>query len=104
MKKRSDDLQGRLALMVLKTLEVLSPQHGFGIARRVDRISADLPAVNESTIYPLLLTLEREGSIESACSSSENNRRARSYRLAASGREPLQTFARFFRASAGDQL
>ena len=62
MKQKTDVLQGTLALMVLKTLDVLGPQHGYGIARRVEQISGDLLAVNQGTLYPLLLKLEHEGS------------------------------------------
>jgi transcriptional regulator len=77
--------------MVLKTLDVLGPQHGWGIARRIEQISGDLLAVNQGTLYPLLLKLEHEGSIASEWGASENNRRARFYRLTASGRKQLQT-------------
>ena len=81
MKQKPDVLQGTLALMVLKTLDVLGPQHGWGIARRIEQISGDLLAVNQGTLYPLLLRLENEGSIASEWGASENNRRARFYRL-----------------------
>src|SRR5215813_8169255 len=77
MKEKPDVLQGTLALMVLKTLDVLGPQHGWGIARRIEQISGDLLAVNQGTLYPLLLRLENEGSIASEWGASENNRRAR---------------------------
>ena len=82
--------QGTLALMVLKTLDVLGPLHGWGIARRIEQISGDLLSVNQGTLYPLLLKLEHEGSIESDWGASENNRRARYYRLTRSGRRELQ--------------
>ena len=81
MKEKPDALQGTLALMVLKTLDVLGPQHGRGIARRIEQISGDLLAVNQGTLYPLLLRLEHEGAIASEWGASENNRRARFYRL-----------------------
>ena len=81
MKEKPDVLQGTLALMVLKTLDLLGPQHGWGIARRIEQISGDLLAVNQGTLYPLLLKLEHEGSIASEWGASENNRRARFYRL-----------------------
>ena len=84
MKEKPDVLQGTLALMVLKTLDVLGPQHGYGIARRIEQISGDLLALNQGTLYPLLLKLEHEGSIVSQWGASENNRRARFYRLTAS--------------------
>ncbi len=91
MKEKPDVLQGTLALMVLKTLDVLGPQHGWGIARRIEQISGDLLAVNQGTLYPLLLKLEHEGSIDSQWGASQNNRRARFYRLTVAGRKQLQT-------------
>ena len=113
MKQKTDVLQGTLALMVLKTLDVLGPQHGWGIARRIEQISGDLLAVNQGTLYPLLLKLEHEGAIASEWGASENNRRARFYRLTAAGRKQLQTetrdwertaaiIARFFNVRAED--
>jgi PadR family transcriptional regulator PadR len=113
MKEKPDVLQGTLALMVLKTLDVLGPQHGWGIARRIEQISGDLLAVNQGTLYPLLLKLEHEGSIASEWGPSENNRRARFYRLTGAGRKQLQTetreweqtaaiIARFFNVKAED--
>jgi PadR family transcriptional regulator, regulatory protein PadR len=113
MKEKPDVLQGTLALMVLKTLDVLGPQHGWGIARRIEQISGDLLAVNQGTLYPLLLRLENEGSIASEWGASENNRRARFYRLTGTGRKQLQTetrdweqtaaiIARFFDVKAED--
>jgi transcriptional regulator len=113
MKEKPDVLQGTLALMVLKTLDVMGPQHGWGIARRIEQISGDLLAVNQGTLYPLLLKLEHEGSIASQWGISENNRRARFYRITAAGRKQLQTetseweqtaaiIARFFKIKAED--
>jgi PadR family transcriptional regulator len=113
MKEKPDVLQGTLALMVLKTLDVLGPQHGWGIARRIEQISGDLLAVNQGTLYPLRLKLEREGSIASDWGASENNRRARFYRLTQADRKQLQTetrdweqtaaiIARFFNVKAKD--
>src|SRR5579863_7180785 len=90
MKQKTDVLQGTLALMVLKTLDVLGPLHGYGIARRIEQISGDLLAVNQGTLYPVLLKLEQEGSIASEWSASENNRKARFYRLTRAGRRQLQ--------------
>ena len=90
MRKKKDVQQGTLALMVLKTLEVLGPLHGYGLARRIEQISGDLLAVNQGTLYPLLLKLEQEGAIASEWAASENNRRARFYRLTAAGRRQLQ--------------
>ena len=90
MKEKMDVLQGTLALMVLKTLDVLGPLHGYGIARRIEQISGDLLSVNQGTLYPVLLRLEQEGSVVSEWGASENNRRARFYRLTRSGRKQLQ--------------
>jgi len=113
MGDKKDVWQGTLALMVLKTLESMGPQHGYGIARRIEQISGDLLDVNQGTLYPLLLKLENEGSIASQWGASENNRRARFYRLTATGRKQLQTetreweqtaaiIARFFKVKAED--
>ena len=90
MKQKTDVLQGTLALMVLKTLDVLGSLHGYGIARRIEQISGDLLAVNQGTLYPVLLKLEQEGAIASEWGASENNRRARFYRLTREGRKQLQ--------------
>jgi len=100
MNEKPDVLQGTLALMVLKTLDILGPQHGWGIARRIEQISGDLLAVNQGTLYPLLLKLEHEGSIASAWGVSENNRRARFYRLTAAGRRQLQAESREWERNA----
>jgi transcriptional regulator len=94
MKSKTDVLQGTLALMVLKTLDVLGPLHGYGIARRIEQISGDLLNVNQGTLYPVLLKLEQEGSIASDWGVSENNRKARFYRLTRNGRKQLQAEAR----------
>jgi PadR family transcriptional regulator len=93
-KRKIDVRQGTLALMVLKTLEVAGPLHGFGIARRIEQISRDLLAVNQGTLYPLLLKLEHEGAITSEWGASDNNRKARFYRLTAAGRKRLQAETR----------
>jgi transcriptional regulator len=93
VRKRKDVQQGTLALMVLKTLDVLGPLHGFGLARRIEQISGVL-AVNQGTLYPLLLKLEQEGAIASEWGPSENNRRARFYRLTGVGRRQLQAETR----------
>ena len=92
MAKR-DVQQGTLALMVLKTLDVLGTLHGYGIARRIEQISGDLLAVNQGTLYPVLLKLEQEGAIASEWGTSANNRRARFYRLTAAGRRRLRSEA-----------
>jgi PadR family transcriptional regulator, regulatory protein PadR len=100
MKRKQDVLQGTLALMVLKTLDVLGELHGFGIARRIEQISGNLLAVNQGTLYPLLLKLEQEGAIASEWGSSENNRRARFYRLTREGRKQLQIETRDWEQTA----
>jgi transcriptional regulator len=108
-----DVLQGTLALMVLKTLDVLGPLHGYGLARRIEQISGDRLVLNPGTLYPLLLRLEQEGAIASERGPSENNRRARFYRLTSLGRKQLQRetrdweqtsalIERFFAAKAED--
>jgi len=113
VKQKTDVQQGTLALMILKTLEVLGPLHGYGIARRIEQISGDLLSVNQGTLYPVLLRLEQEGAIASDCGVSENNRRARYYRLTREGRRQLHTeaqdwhqtteiMARFLSAKAED--
>ena len=113
MKEKTDVLQDTLALMVLKTLDVLGPLHGYGIARRIEQISGDLLTLNQGTLYPLLLKLEQEGSIASEWGASENNRKARFYRLTRNGRKQLEAetqdweqtasiIGRFFAAKAED--
>src|SRR5882757_5527640 len=92
--------QGTLALMVLKTLDVLGPVHGYGIARRIEQISGDLLAVNQGTLYPVLLKLEQEGAIASEWGTSENNRKARFYRLTRDGRKQLQAETRGWEQTA----
>ncbi|MGA3049892.1 MAG: PadR family transcriptional regulator [Terracidiphilus sp.] len=99
MKEKPDVLQGTLALMVLKTLDVLGPQHGYGIARRIEQISGDILALNQGTLS-LLLKLEHEGSIVSQWGASENNRRARFYRLTTTGRKQLQAETRDWEQTA----
>ena len=88
--KKADVQQGTLALMVLKTLQVLGPLHGYGIARRIEQISGDLLSVNQGTLYPVLLRLEQEGAVASEWGTSENNRKARFYRLTREGGRQLQ--------------
>lgn len=90
MKQKPDVQQGTLALMVLKTLDVLGSLHGYGIARRIEQISGELLSVNQGTLYPVLLRLEQEGAIQSEWGASENNRRARYYRLTRDGKRQLQ--------------
>jgi len=100
MKAKRDVHQGTLALMVLKTLDVLGPLHGYGLARRIEQISGDLLAVNQGTLYPLLLKLENEGAIASEWGTSDNNRRARYYRLTRAGRKLLQDETRDWEQTA----
>ena len=113
MKQKTDVRQGTLGLMALKTLDVLGPLHGYGIARRIEQISGDLLAVNQGTLYPVLLKLEQEGAIASEWGASENNRRARFYRLTRTGHKLLEAetreweqtaaiIARFFAVKAED--
>ena len=85
-----DVQQGTLALMVLKTLQAMGPLHGYGIARRIEQISGDLLAINYGTLYPALLKLEQEGHVAAGWGVSENNRRAKFYRLTRSGRRQVE--------------
>ena len=94
MGDKADVWQGTLALMVLKTLEMLGPLHGYGIARRIEQTSGDLLSVNYGTLYPALLKLEQEGYIASDWGTSENNRKAKFYRLTRAGRKQLEKEAR----------
>ncbi len=89
MSTKAEVWQGTLALMVLKTLNAMGPQHGYGIARRIEQTSDDLLSINHGTLYPVLLKLEQEGSIASAWGVSENNRRAKFYRITKSGQKQL---------------
>jgi len=100
MKNRTDVPQGTLALMVLKTLQVLGPLHGYAIARRIEQISGDLLNVNQGTLYPVLLKLEQEGAIASDWGVSDNNRKARFYRLTRDGRKQLQAETRDWEQTA----
>jgi PadR family transcriptional regulator, regulatory protein PadR len=90
MSEKREVWQGTLALMVLRTLDVLGPQHGYGIAKRIEQISADMLAVNHGTLYPVLLKLELEGSIASEWGVSDNKRRAKFYRVTDAGRDELE--------------
>ena len=90
MSPKKDVHQGTLALMVLKTLESLGSLHGYGIARRIEQTSGDLLSVNYGTLYPALLKLEQEGYISSEWGTSDNNRKARYYKLTRTGRRQLQ--------------
>lgn len=112
MKEKNDVWQGTLSLMVLKTLEVMGPLHGYGIARRVEQTSGDLLSINHGTLYPVLLKLEQEGAITSKWGVSDNNRKAKFYRITKAGRRRLESerrqwaqtteiIAAFFAASSG---
>ena len=94
MGDKTDVWQGTLALMVLKTLETLGPLHGYGIARRIEQTSGDLLAINYGTLYPALLKLEQEGYIASEWGLSDNNRKAKFYKLTRAGRRQLAQEAR----------
>jgi PadR family transcriptional regulator PadR len=97
MSDKTDVWQGTLALMVLKTIETMGPLHGYGIARRIEQTSGNLLSLNYGTLYPALLKLEQEGSIASEWGVSENNRKAKFYRLTRQGRRQLQKEARDWR-------
>lgn len=101
MKEKQDVWQGTLAIMVLKTLEALGPQHGYGIACRIEQVSTNLLSVNQGTLYPVLLKLQQEGAIESELGVSENNRRARFYRLTKAGRKRLADETRAWEQTTG---
>jgi PadR family transcriptional regulator len=90
MGKKQDVWQGTLALMILKTLETLGPQHGYGIARRIEQTSGQRLLVNYGTLYPALLKLEQQGHIASEWGVSDNNRRAKYYRLTKAGRKQVE--------------
>ena len=86
---KSEVLQGTLDMMILKTLHVLGPLHGFGIARRIEQVSEDVLTLNEGTVYTSLLRLQQQGWIKSEWGTSENNRRARFYSITRQGRKQL---------------
>jgi PadR family transcriptional regulator PadR len=88
--ERADIWQGTLALMVLKTIESMGPQHGYGIARRIEQTSGNLLSLNYGTLYPALLKLEQEGWIASEWGVSDNNRKAKFYELTRLGRKQLE--------------
>jgi PadR family transcriptional regulator len=89
MNDKSDVWQGTLSLMVLKTLNLLGPQHGYGIARRIEQTSENLLSINHGTLYPVLLKLEQEGSIASEWGVSDNNRKAKFYSITRAGKKEL---------------
>lgn len=89
MSNKTEIWQGTLALMILKTLDTLGPLHGYGIARRIEQTSGDRLSLNYGTLYPALLKLEQEGSIASEWGVSDNNRKAKFYKLTRAGRKQL---------------
>jgi PadR family transcriptional regulator, regulatory protein PadR len=90
MEDKTEIWLGTLSLMVLRTLETMGPQHGYGLARRIEQISGDRLSLNYGTLYPALLKLEQEGAISSEWGLSDNNRRAKFYSLTRAGRKQLQ--------------
>src|SRR5947209_19470230 len=94
MGEKNEVWQGTLALMVMKTLDTMGPLHGYGIARRIEQTSGDRLQVNYGTLYPALVKLEQEGTIASEWGVSDNNRKAKFYRLTRAGRKQLQREAR----------
>lgn len=100
MQNRHNVWQGTLALMVLKTLDGMGPQHGYGLARRIEQVAADRMSVNHGTLYPVLLKLEQEGSITSEWGMSENNRKAKFYSITRAGRRELANEQRHWQRTA----
>lgn len=97
---KNEILPGTLNLMVLKTLDLIGPLHGFGIARRIEQLSGDLLYLNQGTIYPALLHLEQMGWITSRWGVSENNRRAKYYSITRAGRKQLAAETESWRRTA----
>ncbi len=100
MGDKKDVLQGTLALMILKTLEALGPLHGYGIARRIEQTSGDLLSLNYGTLYPALLKLEQEGFISAEWGVSDNNRKAKYYKLTRAGHRELERETREWNETA----
>jgi transcriptional regulator len=100
MAEKLEVQQGTLALMILRTVEVLGPLHGYGIARRIEETSKNRLTLNYGTLYPALLKLEQEGYLESEWGPSENNRRAKFYTLTAAGKKQLAREARDWHRTA----
>ena len=94
MGDKTDVWQGTLALMILKTLQALGPMHGYGVARRIEQTSGNALLVNYGTLYPALLKLEQEGYIASEWGTSDNNRKAKFYRLTRAGRKQVEREAK----------
>jgi PadR family transcriptional regulator, regulatory protein PadR len=89
MGDRQDVQPGTLALMILRTLDIMGPLHGYGIARRIEETSGERLSLNYGTLYPALLKLEQEGFVKPQWGVSENNRRAKFYSLTAAGQKQL---------------
>lgn len=89
MSDKTDIWQGTLAIMILRTLDAMGPQHGYGLATRIEQISNHVLRVNHGTMYPVLLKLEQEGAVKSSWGVSENNRKAKFYRITAAGKKAL---------------
>ena len=100
MAEKQDVKQGTLALMILTTLDVLGPLHGYGVARRIEETSKNRLTLNYGTLYPALLKLEQEGFVKAEWRQSENNRRAKYYALTAAGRKQLARETREWHATA----
>jgi PadR family transcriptional regulator PadR len=100
-KQKTDVLYGSLAFMVLRTLDTLGPQHGWGIARRIEQISGEALALNQGTLYPALLRLQQMGWISSTWGASDNNRRARFYAITGAGKKQLAAEARNWERISG---
>src|SRR5579859_6028497 len=97
---KTDVWQGTLALMVLKTLESMGALHGYGIARRIEQVSQAALTLNYGTLYPALLKLEQEGFLESEWGVSENNRKAKYYKLTRAGRKQIERETRDWEQTA----
>jgi PadR family transcriptional regulator PadR len=100
MNKKQEVWQGTLALMILRTLETRGAVHGYGIARRIEQVSGDRLMLNYGTVYPALLKLEQEGYIASEWGASENNRKAKFYKLTRAGQAQLRREARQWERTA----
>ncbi|HLH04773.1 MAG TPA: PadR family transcriptional regulator [Bryobacteraceae bacterium] len=100
MPPKTEVRQGTLALMILKTLETLGPLHGYGIARRIEQTSGDRISLNYGTLYPALVKLEQEGAIRAEWGVSDNNRKAKFYRLTRAGRKQIEKETRDWEQTA----
>jgi PadR family transcriptional regulator PadR len=101
MGNKADVWQGTLALMILRTLDSLGPQHGYGIARRIEQLSEDALQINQGTIYLCLIRLVQKGWIDAEWGTSENNRKAKFYSISRAGRKQLAAETRNWERVAG---